>query len=68
MKEISAANRSGNALYKLPYRVGITVALVAGFGSFPLVFDLDTAMWFNEQSVTADGADPEGLGRPLEVT
>jgi hypothetical protein len=65
--EMSSVNRASNALYKLPYRVGITLALGAGIASFPLVFDISTALWFNDAYVTADVADPEDLETPLEV-
>jgi hypothetical protein len=33
----------------------------AGVGSLPMVFDLTTALWFNEYFVTADVAEPEDL-------
>ena len=32
-----------------------------GIGSLPMVFDLTTALWFNEYFVTADVAEPEDL-------
>merc|ERR1711988_804510 len=32
-----------------------------------MVFDLGTALWFNEYFVTADVAEPEDLETPLEV-
>jgi len=41
--------------------VGIAGATVAAFATFPLCFDLNTAMWFNDNFVTADVAEPEDL-------
>ena len=35
--------------------------------SLPMVFDLNTALWFNEYFVTADVAEPEDLETWLEV-
>lgn len=40
-------------MYTLPYRIGITTALVAAFGSIPMIFDIDTVLLFNEHYVTA---------------
>jgi hypothetical protein len=65
--EMSSANRSANAIYKLPYNLGITLAIGAGLASFPLVFDINTALWFNEAYVTADVAPDEDLETALEV-
>lgn len=67
VKEMAVVNRAANTLYRLPYIAGVTLALGGGLMSFPLVFDLDTAMWFNENYVTADVADPEDLETALEV-
>jgi len=67
VKEMSVANRAANGLYRLPYYTGVTLALGGGFASIPLCFDIDTAMWFNENFVTTDVADPEDLETPLEV-
>jgi hypothetical protein len=53
-KEISKKNLEGAWLLSVPYKLGITAALVAGFGSIPMVFDLGTAQWFNEYYVTTD--------------
>ena len=64
---MSVANRAANGLYRLPYYTGVTLALGGGFASIPLCFDIDTAMWFNENFVTTDVADPEDLETPLEV-
>mmetsp|Transcript_10370 Transcript_10370/g.12583 ORF Transcript_10370/g.12583 Transcript_10370/m.12583 type:complete len:233 (+) Transcript_10370:29-727(+) len=66
-QSISSANRSGNSLYKLPYTVGITLAMVGGIASFPMVFDVNTALWFDENYVTTDVPPPEDLETMLEV-
>jgi hypothetical protein len=34
---ISQQNRAANMLYKLPYTVGITLAVAGGLASFPMV-------------------------------
>jgi len=67
MTEIEAANKVGMWFYTMPYKIGITTAVTAGVLSIPLVFHLDTALWFNENFVTADVADPEDLETWLEV-
>ncbi len=52
--EITEASLRGLSLYTLPYKIGITVAVIAGVGAVPMVFDINTAMWFNEDFVTMD--------------
>ena len=32
----------------MPYKIGLCMAVTAGLASIPLVFHLDTALWFNE--------------------
>jgi hypothetical protein len=54
-------------LEALPYKIGITAALAGGFGSFLLVFDLNTALWFNHDWVTTDVPEPRDLETVLEV-
>jgi len=66
-QKISKVNRDGMYLLTLPYQVGIATALIAGFGSFPLVFDLGTAEWFNTHYVTTDVPESEDLETMLEV-
>jgi len=51
----------------LPNKTGVTLAVIAGFASFPLVFDYRTVIWFNEQYVTADVPEPKDLETWLEV-
>lgn len=60
-------NREGMFLLALPYQIGISVAVLAGFGSLPMVFDLGVAEWFNEYFVTTDVPEPEDLETFLEV-
>mmetsp|Transcript_1523 Transcript_1523/g.1356 ORF Transcript_1523/g.1356 Transcript_1523/m.1356 type:complete len:236 (-) Transcript_1523:48-755(-) len=60
-------NRSGLFLATLPYKIGIFSAVSAGFLSIPMIFHLDTVMWFNEIFVTSDVPEPKDLETPLEV-
>ena len=66
-EEIVSANRKGLFLYTLPYKIGILSSLVLGFGSIPMIFDLNTALWFNEAYVTTDVPEDRDLETPLEV-
>ena len=66
-QEIGKKNLEGTLFSNLPYQIGIAGALVAAFGSFPMVFDLGTAAWFNEFYVTTDLPDARDLETPLEV-
>lgn len=66
-EEIVVANRKGLFLYTLPYKVGILGSLVLGFGSIPMIFDLKTALWFNDAYVTTDVPEERDLETPLEV-
>mmetsp|Transcript_33242 Transcript_33242/g.55734 ORF Transcript_33242/g.55734 Transcript_33242/m.55734 type:complete len:263 (-) Transcript_33242:110-898(-) len=67
LQEMALANKKGRLLLTLPYSIAISAALTAAFSSFFLVFDLDTALIFNEKYVTTDVADPEDLETCLEV-
>lgn len=67
VKQASAANRRMNAVWKLPYYIGIGTALGAGLLSFPMVFDVSTALWFDETYVTAEIPPPSELLSVLEV-
>ena len=64
---IAAKNREGMFLLALPYQIGITAALVAGFGSLPMVFSLPVAEWFNQYYVTTDVPEPQDLETMLEI-
>ena len=55
-------------MFTLPYKVGIASALVVGIGSIPLIYHLDSVLWFNEQYVTSDVPDDKDLETPLEVS
>ena len=50
VQEIEQAAKSGLAMSRLPYRVGIAAALVAGFGSIPMCFDLHTCLLYTSPS------------------
>jgi len=67
MAEIEAAATKGLWLTRFPYRVGIASALIAGFGSIPMCFDLHTTLWFNEGYVTTDVPEAKDLETWLEV-
>ncbi|KAH8072992.1 ATP-binding cassette sub-family A [Aureococcus anophagefferens] len=62
-----AAATKGLWLTRFPYRVGIASALIAGFGSIPMCFDLHTTLWFNEGYVTTDVPEAKDLETWLEV-
>mmetsp|Transcript_14011 Transcript_14011/g.33884 ORF Transcript_14011/g.33884 Transcript_14011/m.33884 type:complete len:261 (-) Transcript_14011:496-1278(-) len=64
-EEIAESNRAGLAVY--PYFIGISMGMIAAIGSLPLVFDLTTAVWFNEGYVTTDVPEPKDLETMLEV-
>lgn len=67
LKEMREYNKENRSLITLPYTVGIVSSVIAGFASFWLVFDLETALAFNTAYVTTDVADPEDLETILEV-
>lgn len=66
-RKISKKNMEGLWMLNLPYKIGMTVALCAAAGSFPMCFDLATAEWFNEYYVTTDVPEPKDLETWLEV-
>ncbi len=47
-------------------KLGLVTAVVGGFASIPMVFHLDTALWFNEYFVTTEVAAPEDLETVFE--
>lgn len=51
----------------LPYKIGILSSVAMGVLSLPMVFHLDTCLWFNELAVTTDVPDDVDLETPLEV-
>lgn len=52
-QEIINCNRSDLFLATLPYKIGISVAMVSAFASIPLIFHEQSVMLFNELYVTA---------------
>ncbi len=68
---ITAKSLEGLFFYTLPYKIGITCAIVSGVGAIPMVFDISTAMSFNETFVTMDIPPPSDLdtvyGKCLEI-
>jgi hypothetical protein len=40
-------------LVTLPYKIGIVTAVGAATISIPMIFDLNTVLWFNELYVTS---------------
>ena len=59
--------RQGMWIATFPYKLGIFTSVSAAFVSIPLVFDLDTALWFNENFVTTEVAEDKDLETWLEV-
>ena len=54
--EIAKTNREGMALAATPFYVGLSAAVIGGYGSIPLVFNLSAVDWFNEKFVTGKSA------------
>ena len=48
-------------------KVGIATAVTAAVVSIPMIFDINTVMYFNEIYVTSDVPDAKDLETPLEV-
>ena len=46
------SNRKGLFLATLPYKIGIFASVGSAAISIPLIFHLDTVLWFNEHYVT----------------
>lgn len=67
LDEMEEFNKSGMRIFTMPFYTGITVAVTGGLLSIPLCFHLDTVMWFNDNFVTADVAEPKDLETWLEV-
>lgn len=66
-KAIAAKNREGMWIAALPYNLGIVAGVSAAAASIPLVFDLNTTLWFNEYFVTTEVPGAEDLETGLEV-
>merc|ERR1719210_2287665 len=67
VNEIANENNKIKWLATFPYKMGLTVAAVAGIGSVPMVFHRGTAQWFNEYYVTTDVPEPKDLETIWEV-
>ena len=65
--EMEKANKAGMSVATFPYKLGVFAALITGVGSIPMVFQLDLAIWFNEEYVTTDVPPPADLETWLEV-
>lgn len=52
-QKIVASNRRGLFIATLPYKIGIFSAVTAAFVSLPMIFDINTVLWFNEIYVTS---------------
>jgi hypothetical protein len=61
------SNRKGLFLATLPYKIGIFAAVGGAAISIPMIFHLETVLWFNELYVTTDVPDDKDLETPLEV-
>ena len=64
---IAKKNREGMWLAALPYQIGIVTGVSAAVLAIPMVFDLNTTLWFNEAFVTTDVPGKEDLETGLEV-
>lgn len=64
---INVTNNQGLFFVTLPQRLFILAAVGTGLATFPLCFDLNTALVFNDYFVTADVAEPQDLETMLEV-
>lgn len=67
LDEIASKNREGLMIATMPYKIAIAVALITGFGSIPMVFDIEVALWFNEKFVTMEIPPPDDLDTCLET-
>jgi hypothetical protein len=64
VKVVNQIGRDNQHLFKLeylPYHTGMGIALTGGFASFPLIFDKNTVLWFNERFVTTEVPPVEDL-------
>ena len=66
-EKIAKKNREGTWLYAIPYICGIGLASGAAFAALPMVFDLNTTVWFNESYVTVERPEEQDLETTLEV-
>lgn len=66
-KQISKTNRKGMTRAALPFYTGFGMAFTGGVASIPLVFELNSVNWFNDNFVTAEMPPLEDLETYLEV-
>jgi len=64
---IVKANRSGLFMATLPYKLGIFSAVAAGFVSLPMIFEINTVLWFNELYVTTGKIVINSIFNPMIV-
>lgn len=67
LRSMVQSNRRGLFMATLPYRIGILTAVASAFACFPMIFDYNTVLWFNEIYVTSDVPEAKDLETPLEV-
>jgi hypothetical protein len=67
LEEMEKANKEMMFWGTLPYKVGFVGSVTLAVASIPLCFHLNTVLWFNENYVTADVAEPKDLETWLEV-
>jgi hypothetical protein len=67
LKKIMAKNREKLFYVAAPYKIGMAGAIIVGIGAFPMVFSVNTAMWFNELYVTMEIPPPSDLDTSLET-
>ena len=51
--QIVQENRRGLGLATLPYKLGIITAITVATVSIPMIFEINTVLWFNEIYVTS---------------
>jgi len=67
LDKIMAKNREKLFFFSSPYKIGMFSAIVLGLGAFPMVFSVNTALWFNDIYVTMDVPPPSDLDTFLET-
>lgn len=66
-QEVDKKAQEGLFIASVPSQAGFFIAGVSGILCIPLVFDINSALWFNEHYVTADVAEDKDLETMLEV-
>jgi len=67
LEKIKESNRQGLFWQTMPYKLGIFAAVTSGLISFPLIFDYESVLWFNDRFVTCDVPEEKDLETALEV-